>query len=119
MQIYENFRVNHQGESEESIKAAWNEYVPKHLLPRINGFELMMAPYAVAHMKLAMVLHDTGYEFGTDARLNVCLTNTLESPGDADDQISFFSDPLAMESIQANKVKKNESISIVIGIRIT
>ena len=115
LQIYDNFRAKHRDESEAAIKAAWNEYVPKHLLPRINGFELMMAPYAVAHMKLAMVLHDTGYEFGTDARLNVCLTNTLEPPGDADDQISFFSDPLAMESIEANKVKKNEGINIILG----
>ena len=115
LQIYENFRKKHQGESEAQIKAAWNEYVPKHLLPRINGFELMMAPYAVAHMKLAMVLRDTGYEFGTDARLNVCLTNTLEPAGDAEDQISFFTDPLARESVQANKVKKNGGISVLVG----
>ena len=115
LQIYENFREKHKGESDPEIKAAWNEYVPKHLLPRINGFELMMAPYAVAHMKLAMVLHDTGYEFGTDTRLNVCLTNTLEPPGDADDQVSFFSDPLAMESIQANKIKKNAGLSVLVG----
>ena len=61
----------------EQIKKAWNEYVPKHLLPRLNGFELMMAPYAVAHMKLAMVLKDTGYDFSGDQRLNVFLTNYM------------------------------------------
>ena len=38
--------------SKEELRKAWNVYVPKHLLPRINAFELMMAPYAVAHMKL-------------------------------------------------------------------
>lgn len=116
LQIYENFKAKYAGESDAAIKAAWNEYVPKHLLPRVNGFELMMAPYAVAHMKLAMVLHDTGYEFGAEARLNVCLTNTLEPPGDAEDQVSMFAmDPLAMESIQANKIKKNDGISVIIG----
>ena len=80
LQIYDNFRAKHKGESEDQIKKAWNEYVPKHLLPRLNGFELMMAPYAVAHMKLAMVLKDTGYDFGGDHRLNVFLTNSLEEP---------------------------------------
>lgn len=115
LQIYDNFRKKHRGESEAQIKAAWNEYVPKHLLPRVNAFELMMAPYAVAHMKLAMVLRDTGYDFGSNARLNVCLTNTLEPAGDSEDQISMFSDPLAMESVQANKVKKNRGISILLG----
>jgi len=115
LQIYENFKQQHRGESKEAIRAAWNEYVPKHLLPRINGFELMMAPYAVAHMKLAMVLKDTGYDFSGEGRLNVCLTNTLEAPGNSEDQISMFDDPLATESIEANKVKKNNGVSIVIG----
>lgn len=115
LQIYENFKQQHRGESREAIRAAWNEYVPKHLLPRINGFELMMAPYAVAHMKLAMVLKDTGYDFGGEGRLNVCLTNTLEAPGNSEDQISMFDDPLATESVEANKVKKNTGVSIFLG----
>lgn len=93
----------------------WSEYVEQHLLPRLNGFELMMAPYAVAHMKLAMVLKDTGYDFSSGSRLNLYLTNTLEKPGTSDDQITFWDDPLAAESIEANKVKKNVGINIVIG----
>ena len=58
LQIYDTFRANNKGKSEAEIKKLWNEYVPKQLLPRLNGFELMMAPYAVANMKLAMVLKD-------------------------------------------------------------
>ena len=57
LQIYENFKEKNKGLSLEALKKAWNEYVPAHLLPRVNAFELMMAPYAVAHMKLAMVLN--------------------------------------------------------------
>ena len=115
-QIYDNFCEKHEGESEERIKAAWNEYVPKHLLPRLNGFELMMAPYAVAHMKLAMVLKDTGYDFGSDERLNVFLTNSLEEPGDSNMQLSLFEDdPLASESVEANQAKKNNAINVIIG----
>lgn len=115
LQIYENFKEKNKGLSPDALKKAWNEYVPAHLLPRINAFELMMAPYAVAHMKLAMVLKDTGYEFGSDKRLNVYLTNSLEEPGDSSDQFSLWADPLAAESIAANGVKKNAGINIVIG----
>ena len=57
---------------------AWDDYVAKHLLNRIFGFELLMAPYAVAHLKLGMQLQETGYQFGSDQRLGIYLTNTLE-----------------------------------------
>ncbi|MEE0264012.1 MAG: type ISP restriction/modification enzyme [Acutalibacteraceae bacterium] len=116
LQIYANFREKHRGESEEQINSAWNQYVPKHLLPRLNAFELMMAPYAVAHMKLAMVLKDTGYDFSSDQRLKVFLTNSLEEAGNSDMQISLFdNDPLALESVEANQAKKNTGINIIIG----
>ncbi|MBR6982476.1 MAG: N-6 DNA methylase [Ruminococcus sp.] len=116
LQIYDNFQAKHKVESEEQIKKAWNEYVPKHLLPRLNGFELMMAPYAVAHMKLAMVLKDTGYDFGGDHRLNVFLTSSLEEAGKDDFQMTLFdNDPLAFESIEANQAKKNNGINVIIG----
>ena len=39
-----------------SRSRAWNDYVPKHLLPRLHGYELMMAPYAIAHMKIGLKL---------------------------------------------------------------
>ena len=122
LQIYDNFRAKHSGESEAQIKKAWNEYVPKHLLPRLNGFELMMAPYAVAHMKLAMVLKDTGYDFGGDQRLNVFLTNSLEEANgmvevfdDGSIMTSMFDDPLAFESAEANQAKKENGINVIIG----
>lgn len=78
---------------------------PNIFLPRLNGFELMMAPYAVAHMKLAMVLKDTGYRFDSDERLRV-FTNTLEKPGNSEAQLSLWEDPLAFESVSANAAKK-------------
>ena len=66
----------------------WSGYVRNHLLPRIFGFELLMAPYAVAHFKLGMQLagqdmHKAererwAYDFSGDERLGVFLTNTLE-----------------------------------------
>lgn len=115
LQIYQNFCESRKGKAKSQIQAEWNEYVPKHLLPRLNGFELMMAPYAVAHMKLAMVLKDTGYLFDTDERLQVFLTNTLEKPGNSENQLNLFEDPLAFESVAANGAKKNIGINVIIG----
>lgn len=115
LQIYENFLEKNKKETKSKLAILWNEYVDKNLLPRLNGFELMMAPYAVAHMKLAMVLKDTGYDFSGEHRLNVFLTNTLEKAGNSDNQLTLFDDPLALESVEANKVKKNTGISIVMG----
>lgn len=119
--IHDTFVEKHKGKSDEEIKKLWNEYVPEHLLKRINGFELMMAPYAVAHMKLAMVLKETGYDFESDQRLNVMLTNSLEPPAsdvnftDNVQQLSFFSDPLAAEAYEADKTKNNQGINVIIG----
>jgi predicted helicase len=56
-------------------KGAWNDYVAKKLLPRLYGFELLMAPYAVAHLKLGLQLQETGYKFETDERLGIYLTD--------------------------------------------
>lgn len=115
LQIYENFQQKHKGESKAAVAALWNKYVDESLLPRLNGFELMMAPYAVAHMKLAMVLKDTGYDFSGEHRLDVFLTNSLEKAGNSDNQLTLFDDPLAMESVEVNKIKKNSGINVVIG----
>ena len=115
LRIYENFKNKNRQLNSEELKKKWNSYIPEHLLPRINGFELMMAPYAVAHMKLAMVLKDTGYDFNYDERLKVFLTNTLEEPGKTDGQMTLWDDPLASESIAANRVKMNNGINVVIG----
>lgn len=115
LQIYENFCNARKSLSKERMQTEWNQYVPEHLLPRLNGFELMMAPYAVAHMKLAMVLKDTGYLFDSNERLQVFLTNTLEKPGNSEAQLTLFDDPLALESVAANKTKKDNGINIILG----
>ena len=47
-----------QGHGEKKIDALWNEYVPKHLLPRLHGYELLMAPYAIAHLKIGLARRD-------------------------------------------------------------
>jgi predicted helicase len=80
----------------------------------------MMAPYAVAHMKLAMALKDTGYAFDEDAehpdRVKVFLTNSLEEADREEGQgMMFEHDALTEESLEARKAKKNRGINVVIG----
>ena len=66
----------------KGLAGMWPDYVRKHLLPRLFGFELLMAPYAICHLNLALEI--TGAEAGAgiplEKRLNVFLTNTLEKP---------------------------------------
>lgn len=103
---------------ERTVKAKpgadWNEYVAEHLLPRLNGFELMMAPYAVAHMKLGLKLRQTGYDFHSDERLRVYLTNTLEEPVEAHETLALAGF-LSKESNAAARVKRQTPITVVIG----
>lgn len=103
-----------EGRSSDEQKNAWNDYVSNDLLPRLNGFELMMAPYAVCHMKLGLVLQHTGYEFGDGQRLKVFLTNTLERPHTYSG-LPLFGAFIGQESEEANKIKLNTPITVVIG----
>ena len=52
-----------QGHGEKEVEALWNDYVPKDLLPRLHGYELLMAPYSIAHLKIGLKLVETGYRF--------------------------------------------------------
>ena len=103
----------------------WNGYVRQHLLKRIFGFELMMAPYAMSHLKLAMQLAaqdmpeerraDWAYHFNPDERLGVYLTNSLEQ---AEQQIPNLFGPMRVITEEANaasKIKRELPIMVVLG----
>lgn len=92
----------------------WNRYVAEDLLPRLNGFELMMAPYTVAHMKLGLKLEQTGYQFESNQRLCVYLTNALDKPVRMQD-VLLETDYLSKESNEAAGVKLTRPIMVVIG----
>ena len=94
---------------------AWNRYVPAHLLPRLFGYELMMAPYAIAHMKIGLKLHETGYAFGSEERVRVYLTNALEPIQDFSSRFAFDIPALAHEAEAVNSVKKSQRFTVVIG----
>ena len=93
---------------------AWPGYVAEHLLPRLFGFELLMAPYAVAHMKLGLELEQSGYDFASDERLRVYLTNTLEEAHEMSG-LPLFTQWLAEESRAASEVKRDAPVMVVLG----
>jgi hypothetical protein len=92
----------------------WSSYVEEDLLPRLHGFELLMASYAMCHMKLDMMLEQTGYKpSAKPPRLSVWLTNALE-PAEREVKDLFFQ-PLAEEARGASEVKRQTPIMCVIG----
>ncbi|MCL4855002.1 MAG: N-6 DNA methylase, partial [Bryobacteraceae bacterium] len=93
---------------------AWPGYVAEHLLPRIFGFELLMAPYAVAHMKLGLELEQSGYDFASDQRLGVFLTNSLEEAHEMTG-LPLFTQWLADEARAASSVKRDAPVMVVLG----
>ena len=103
-----------QGHGERTIEALWNEYVPKDLLPRLYGYEILMAPYAIAHLKIGLKLFETGYRFDSDERARVYLTNALEPPGQEQLTLDFLP-ALAHEAEAVNKIKRKPRFTVVIG----
>ena len=87
---------------------AWPSYVPEHLLPRLHGFELMMAPYTIAHLKL-----DTEIGVSANQRLRVFLTNSLEEYNQ--EAGTLFGNYLAQEANEASAIKKDAPVMIVMG----
>ncbi len=94
---------------------AWSFYVEKDLIPRLHGFELLMASYAMCHMKLDMVLTELGYKPSANPpRLSVYLTNSLEE-GQPDQRDLLMARWLSNEARGANEVKRDQPIMCVIG----
>ncbi|WP_447931775.1 type ISP restriction/modification enzyme [Sphingopyxis fribergensis] len=93
----------------------WSQYVEKDLIPRLHGFELLMASYAMCHMKLDMILTEMGYKpSAAPPRLGVYLTNSLEE-GERVEQTLPFARWLSEEAKGANTIKRDTPIMCVIG----
>jgi hypothetical protein len=98
------------------VQERWNKYVPEHLLPRLHGYELLMAPYAIAHLKIGLKLYETGYRFGSDERARIYLTNALEPASDVGQmKLEGILPALAHEAQAVNEVKRSQRFTVVIG----
>ena len=105
--------VKHIHSKFKGMEGLWPKYVKEDLIPRLNGFELLMASYAMAHLKMDMLLQETGYKSTDDQRFRIFLTNSLEEAHP--DSGTLFSSWLSDESTQANAVKRDTPVMVVIG----
>jgi predicted helicase len=105
--------VKHIHKNFKGQQGIWSNYVSQHLIPRLNGFELLMASYAMAHLKMDMLLTETGYKATTDQRFKIFLTNSLEEAHP--DTGTLFSSWLSDEADQANAVKRDTPVMVVMG----
>jgi hypothetical protein len=103
-----------QGCLEMELSPLWNEYVPRYRLPRLHGYELLMAPYAIAHLKIGLKLYETGYRFDSDERARIYLTNALEPANDQQLTMDFLP-AFAHEAEEVNAVKRKRRFTVVIG----
>ncbi|MEO7000673.1 MAG: N-6 DNA methylase, partial [Ktedonobacterales bacterium] len=118
--------INHIREQYRARNAAgdWSEYVSERLLKRLFGFELLMAPYAMAHLKLGMQLSALDlpaadrarwtYHGPDDGRLGVYLTNTLEDAAKQTERLPF-ANYISEEANAATQVKRDEPVLVVLG----
>lgn len=102
--IFENYK------GQEGL---WDDDVVKHIIPRLNGFEYLMAPYTMAHLKLASALKLETNKSVLPDRLNVFLTNSLEEehPEENFDFAKYITD----ESNAASVIKRETPIMVVMG----
>jgi len=105
--------IKHIHKKFEGQQGIWSNYVETHLLPRLNGFELLMASYAMAHLKLDLLLKETGFKPTKDQRFRVYLTNSLEEYHQ--DTGTLFANWLSTEANEANHIKRDTPVMCVIG----
>lgn len=105
--------IKHIHKKFEGQQGIWSNYVENHLIPRINGFELLMASYAMAHLKLDLLLTKTGYKPSKEQRFRVYLTNSLEEHHK--DTGTLFANWLSSEANEANHIKRDTPVMCVIG----
>jgi predicted helicase len=91
-----------------------SSFIEHHILKNFYAFELMMASYAVGHLKMSFLLEELGYQLKKEDRFKLYLTNTLEMEELAQSKLPGMSS-LAEESRLAGKVKKETPILVILG----
>ena len=89
--------------------------IKNHLLKNFYGFEILVSPYVIAHLKLGVLLHKEGYEIQGDERAQVYLTNTLTDPNETLTKLTGFMKDFTIETLKSNSIKKDVPILVVMG----
>jgi N-6 DNA Methylase len=105
--------IKHIHKKFKGQQGLWSNYVENHLLPRLIGFELLMASYAMAHLQIDLLLTETGFKPTKDQRLKIYLTNSLEESHP--DTGTLFANWLSSEANEANFIKRDAPVMIVMG----
>ena len=112
--------VKHIHKKFKGQQGVWSNYVETHLLPRLNGFELLMASYAMAHLQMDLLLTDLGYAPSPSGRAGVgsqrfkiYLTNSLEESHP--DTGTLFANWLSSEANEANFIKRDTPVMCIVG----
>jgi predicted helicase len=92
----------------------WNNYVNEHLIPRLNGFEILMASYAMAHLKIEMLLQETHAEITNNQRLKIYLTDSLTPAPDKTPRFPFAK-WLTDEANEAAQIKRDTPVMVILG----
>ena len=111
--IHQRFEENPEALTEGLADKSWSGYVKERLLPRVFGFELLMAPYAIAHLKLGLFLEETGYQFDGGKRLGIYLADTLDEATRKSE--TLLDEFIAEESNLATGIKRDKPVMVVIG----
>ncbi|MBU1164627.1 N-6 DNA methylase [Patescibacteria group bacterium] len=121
-EIYSNIKKENKTLGDEIVEKEFNNIVVNHILKHFYGFELLIAPYAIAHLKLTLLLEDLGFNFEItkndgdpdNDRLKVYLANTLDDPNKPP-QLDLPGYHIAEETSKANEVKKTKPIIAILG----
>lgn len=105
--------IKHIHQKFKNQAGIWPKYVENDLIPRLNGFELLMTSYAMAHLKMDILLSETGFTNPNNKRFKIFLTNSLEEP--VSNQFNLFTQWLSQEANEANAIKQDTPVMVVIG----
>ncbi|GER92639.1 DNA methyltransferase [hot springs metagenome] len=91
-----------------------SKFIKEHILKNFYAFELMMAPYAIGHLKISFLLEELGYKLTDEDRFMLYLTNTLEMEELEQSRLPGMAS-LSEESHLAGEVKKEKPILVILG----
>ncbi len=105
--------IKHVHKKFKGQSGIWSSYAENELLPRLNGFELLMASYAMAHLQIDLLLRETGFKATKNQRTKIYLTNSLEEYHP--DTGTLFANWLSSEANEANHIKRDTPVMCIIG----
>ncbi|MCO6454280.1 MAG: hypothetical protein J5I93_03105, partial [Pirellulaceae bacterium] len=104
-----------EGADERQIGRRWNDYVPRHLLPRLCGLELMLPALVVAHLRIAGKLAETGFDFRRAQPLRLALGSTLAGPPAPREELQELPPPARRAVRMAWQLRFEQPFPLVLG----